>query len=184
MKTTLKILIYVCLSVAGLFLIVAIGGFAWTRWQYYLPSDQQARQQFDSHRTDFIRFASILRQEPTATLIDSNGVVDADTNHARTVSEYRDLMRRTNTKEVYIRPDGSMEFQIWGFGCRPCSDSFKGLRFQPEDGHPQYPYGGAPIVVNSLADESLPKNKAAVADGLYVIPVDREWSIYRFEISD
>jgi hypothetical protein len=54
--------LYARLSAARLFLIVAVGAFGWTRWQYHLPNDRQARQQFDSHRTEFIRFASLLRQ--------------------------------------------------------------------------------------------------------------------------
>jgi hypothetical protein len=93
-------------------LIVVVGTFAWIRWQHHLPNDRQARQQLDAHRAEFIRFASLLRQDPTATLIDSNGVVDAYTNHSRAAAEYRDLMRRTDTKEVYVRPDGSIEFQL------------------------------------------------------------------------
>jgi hypothetical protein len=50
--------------------------------------------------------------------------------------------------------------------------------------HPKNPYGGEPTVVSSLEDENLPKNDSAVADGLYVVPIDGEWSIFRLEISD
>jgi hypothetical protein len=93
------------------------------QWQYHLRSDRHARQQFDEHRAEFIRFASLLRHDPTATIIDINGVVGAYTDHARSVPDYRDLMRSTGAKAVYVRPDGSVEFQLWGFGCAPCSDS-------------------------------------------------------------
>lgn len=184
LKTTLKILLYVCLSAAGLMLIVVVGAFAWIRWQYHLPDDRQARQQFDTHRAEFIRFAALLRQDPTATLIDSNGVVDSYTNHAREAPEYRDLMRRTGTKEVYVRPDGSIEFQLWGFGCAPCSDSFKGVRYFPIDGKSSSGNGWVPKLVSSLEGEDLRREKGAIADGLYVVQIEPEWFIYRLEIDD
>ena len=41
-----------------------------------------------------------------------------------------------------------------------------------------------PKLVGSLNDKSLPKDRNTVADGLYVLPLDSEWSIYRLEISD
>jgi hypothetical protein len=175
---------YVCLSGAGLFLIVLVGAFAWIRWQYHLPNDRQARHQFDTHRAEFMRFASLLRRDATATTINSEGVVDAFTNHARVAPEYRDLMRRTDTKEVYVRPDGSIEFQLWGFGCAPCSDSFKGMRYFPIDAEPLPGGGWVPKLVSSLDSESLPKEKGAVADGLYVIQIEPEWTIYRLKIDD
>jgi hypothetical protein len=184
LKKTLKIPLYACLSAASLILFAVVGLIALLRWEYHLPSDEKARHQFDDHRTEFIRFASMLRQDSRPRVIDGSGVDNAFEKDARVVPEYSDLMRSIGAKAVYVRPDGSIEFQLWGFGCAPCADSFKGLRFQPMGGHPQYPYGGAPILVSSLKDESLPKNKGTVADGLYVVPLDREWSIYRLEISD
>jgi len=184
LKTTIKIVFYVCLSAAGLALIVAVGAFGWIRWQYHLPNDRQARQQFDSHRTEFIRFASLLRQDSTARLVDRNGVVHAYTNQAREAPEYRDLMRRTGTKEVYVRPDGSIEFQLWGFGCATCSDTFEGMRYFPIDGKSQTSGGWVPKLVSSLDSENLPKEKGAVASGLYVIQLEPEWSIYRLETQD
>jgi hypothetical protein len=183
-KATIKSLLYVCLSAASLLLLAVVGVIAFMAWEHHLPSDQRARQQFEDHRAAFVRFAAVLRQDPRARIISENGVDDVFEKDARVVPEYSDLMRSIGAKAVYVRPDGSIEFQLWGFGCAPCADSFKGLRFQPKGGHPQYPYGGAPIVVSSLKDEGLPKNKGAVADGFYVVPLDREWSIYRLEISD
>jgi hypothetical protein len=165
-----------------LFVLVAM--FAWSRWQYHLPSDETARKTFVDHRAEFERFASMLRKDPKARMIGRDGVDDVFEKDARMVPEYSDLMRDIGAKAVYVRPDGSIEFQLWGFGCAPCSDSFKGLRFQPIGSHPQYPHGGAPIIVSSLNDDSLPKNKGAVADGLYVLPLDPEWSVFRLEISD
>jgi hypothetical protein len=183
-KATIKDCLYLFLSAASLLLLAVIGLIAFMAWEHHLPSDQTARQQFEDHRGSFVRFAALLRQDPRARIISESGVDDVFGKGARVVPEYGDLMRSIGAKAVYVRPDGSVEFQLWGFGCVPCADSFKGVRFQPEGGHPQYPYGGAPIVVSSLMDGGLPQNRGAVADGLYVVPLDREWSIYRLEISD
>ena len=184
MKAALKGLLYVCLSAAGLVLLTAIALLIWFRWAYHLPSDQKARQHFEDHRSEFVRFASMLSQDQKPRAINRGGIDDAFEKDARLVPEYRELMRSIGAEQVFVRPDGSIEFQLWGFGCAPCADSFKGVRFQSEGGHPKYPYGGAPIVVSSLEDESLPKIKGAVADGLYVEPLDREWSMFRLEISN
>jgi hypothetical protein len=184
MKAMLKVLLYVGLSTFGLLVFSVLVFWAWLRWEYHLPSEQTARQEFVSHRADYVRFVSLLQQDPGAKVIDINGEVDAYTSHARYVPEYYALMRRIGAKRVMVREDGSVEFQIWGFGCAPCSDSYMGMRYSPIDGQPQHDGGWAPKLVNSLNDTNLPKDKGAVADGLYVIPLDREWSIYRLEISD
>jgi len=115
LKATLKILLYTSLSAVGLLLIAVIGFFAWLRWEQHLPSEQTARQQFDGHRTDYIRFASLLRQDTGARFISSDGSVDVNANHARVVPEYRDLMRRIGAKDVIVREGGSIEFALWGF---------------------------------------------------------------------
>jgi hypothetical protein len=184
MKATRKTIIFVSLGTTGLLLIVAVGVFAWIRWQYHLPNDRQARQQFESHRAEFVRFVLLLKQDSTAAIIDSNGVVDVHTNHARAVSEYLELMRRTGVKAVYVRPDGSIEFQLWGFGCAPCSDSLKGVRYFPVDGKSSSGTGWVPKLVSSLDSEDLPKENGAIADGLYVMQIEPEWFIYRLEVAD
>jgi hypothetical protein len=184
LKAALKVFLYVCFSVAGLVLLTAVALTIWFRWEYHLPSDQKARQYFEDHRAEFVQFASMLHQDSKPRAINRGGVDDAFGKDARVVPEYRDLMSSIGAQQVFVRPDGSIEFQLWGFGCAPCTDSFKGLRFQAEGSHPRYPYGGAPMVVNSLGDESLPKNNGAVADGLYLVPLEREWSIFRLQISD
>jgi hypothetical protein len=183
LKATLKGLLYACLSAAGLLLLAVVGVIAFSRWEHHLPTDETARQQFKDHRSEFVRFASMLRQDARARVIDRNGVDDAFEKDARTVPEYRDLMRRTDAKAGYVGPDGSIEFQLWGFGCAPCSDSFKGIRYFPAGGRPQEGER-APRTVSSLDDGILPKKKGAVADGIYVIPLEPEWSIYRRETSD
>ena len=111
-----------------------------------------------------------------------NGVENAFEKDAQAVLEYRDLMRSIDAEEVFVRPDGSIEFQIWGFGCAPCSDSYKGIRYFPA-GHQSQEGVWTPKIEKSLEDGSLPKEKGVIADGLYVIPLDSEWSIYRVEIS-
>ena len=181
MKATLKILLYTSLSAVGLLLIAVIGFFAWLRWEQHLPSEQTARQQFDGHRTDYIRFASLLRQDTGARFISSDGSVDVNANHARVVPEYRDLMRRIGAKDVIVREDGSIEFALWGFGCVICSDSYMGIRYFPAQSRPQGRPGWAQILVNSLDSKNLPRENGSIADGLYVVQLEPEWFIYRFE---
>lgn len=41
-----------------------------------------------------------------------NGVENAFEKDAQAVPEYRDLMRSIDAEEVFVRPDGSIEFQI------------------------------------------------------------------------
>jgi hypothetical protein len=101
--------------------------------------------------------------------------------HARVVPEYRDLMRRISAKDVVVREDGSIEFALWGFGCAICSDSYMGLRYRPLDSKSSSRSGWAPRLVNSLDSKNLPQENGSVADGLYVVQLEPEWFIYRFE---
>jgi len=39
-------------------------------------------------------------------------------------------------------------------------------------------------VVTSLDSAKLPQEKGAVASGLYVVPIEPEWFIYRFEYQE
>jgi hypothetical protein len=131
MKAMLKVLLYVGFSIFSLVVVAVLVFWAWLRWEYHLPSEQTARQQFVSHRTDYVRFVSLLRQDPGAKIIDINGNVDDYANHARHLPEYHELMRRVGAQSVMVRQDGSIEFQLWGFGCAPCTDSFMGVRYSP-----------------------------------------------------
>jgi hypothetical protein len=185
MKPMVKALLYGGLAMIGLIAVIVLASGAWLRWQYHLPSDQVAREQFANHRADYVRFAALLQRDPGAKLIDINGNVDpSDGGSRRHVPDYRDLIQRIGAKSVYVRRDGSVEFELWGFGCAPCTDSYKGVRFAPNGAPAKYPYGGAPKITRSLEDKNLPREKDAVADGLYVLPLDGEWSIYRLQISD
>jgi hypothetical protein len=180
MKAKLTIPVYVCLGAAGLSLLAVVCVIALMRWQHSLPSDQKARQHFEDHKAAFVRFASMLRQDRRARVIDRNGLEEGIEKRAQAVPEYRDLMSSIGAQAVYVRADGSIEFQIWGFGCAPCSDSFKGLRYFPIYGKPQDgPW--APRVVDSLDDESLPKDRDSVADSIYIVPLEPQWAIYRIE---
>ena len=181
MKATLKILLYVSLSAVSLLIIAAIGSFAWLRWEQHLPSEQTAREQFEVHRTDYIRFASLLRQDTGVRFISSDGSVGMNANAARVVPEYRDLMRRISVKDVMVREDGSIEFTLWGFGCVICSDSYMGIRYSPVQVSPQTRPGWTQILVKSLDSKNLPRENGSIADGLYVVPLEPEWFIYRFE---
>jgi hypothetical protein len=166
MKASLKSLLYVCLSVTAL-AVLAVGSVdAFLQWEYHLPSDQRARQQFENHRAEFVRFASMLRQNQGPRVVDGNGLDDAFEKDARAVPEYRELMRSTGAMAANVRPDGSIEFQLWGFGCAPCTDSYKGMRYSPTKGKRQTGFEWVPKVVRSLDDENLPKKNGAVADWL------------------
>jgi len=179
LKAAHKGLLYV-----SLLLFAVVGVFAWMRWEQHLPNDQEARQQFDSHRTDFVRFASLLRQDSGARIIGSDGGANAYTGHPRVVAEYRDLMRRIGAKHVVVRDDGSMEFALWGFGCAICSDSYKGMRYVPEDSKADAHHGWLPKLVSSLDGNNLTQENGSIDDGLYVVQLAPEWFIYRLEIHD
>jgi hypothetical protein len=105
----LKVLLY---SSASLLLITAVGLFAWLWWQRHLPSDEETRRQFDSHKADYVRLVSLVRQDQSVRFVSSDGRVNAYTGHPRAVPEYRDIIRRIGAKYVTVREDGSMEFAL------------------------------------------------------------------------
>ena len=55
------------------------------RWEQHLPSDQEARREFDSHRREYIRFASLLRQDPLFVQILTKGCVTSRRISRRTL---------------------------------------------------------------------------------------------------
>ncbi|MGD0987024.1 MAG: hypothetical protein ABR874_04385 [Candidatus Sulfotelmatobacter sp.] len=184
-KTVLnKALLYACLSAVGLLLIV--GYSFWWRLtpHYYLPREQRVVQQFESNRDAYIRFAALLRKDPSARYVGSDGKVDIDGTHGRLVPEYRNLIRKIGAKYVIIREDGSMEFALWGDGCAICSDSYMGVRYYPKDHKVDSSVGWTQTEVTSLDSAKLPKEQGAVASGLYVVPIEPEWFVYRFEYQE
>jgi hypothetical protein len=93
-------------------------------------------------------------------------------------------MRSIDAKQVFVRPNGSIEFELWGFGCAPCTDSFKGILYLPTDGKRATNDPWTPKLVKSLNDESLPKEKGVITDGIYVLALEPKWFIYRAQIDD
>jgi hypothetical protein len=184
LKKILKVLVYVCLSAIGLFLLTAVGLLWWWKPHYYLPPQQRVHQQFESHRADYIRFVTLLQKDPSAAYIDSDGKVDIDGIHSRFVPEYQDLIHKIGAQFVIVRDDGSMEFAIWGDGGALMSDSYMGVRYCPKNlkavAHP----GWTQTVVASLESKKLPQENGSVASGLYVVPIEAEWVIYRLEIQE
>jgi hypothetical protein len=178
-----KVLLYVGLSAVGLLLIVGFSVWWWLMPHYYLAPDQRVVvQQFKSDRADYLRLVTLLREDQSARYISSDGKVDdIDGSRGRLVPEYRELIRKIGAKHVIIREDGSMEFALWGDGCAICSDSFVGVRYYPKDHKAVSSVGWTQTVVTSLDSAKLPQEKGAVATGLYVVPIEPEWFIYRFE---
>jgi hypothetical protein len=43
---------------------------------------------------------------------------------------------------------------------------------------------GAQTVVTSLDSAKLPQEKGNVASGLYVVPIEPEWFVYRYEYQE
>lgn len=87
----LKVLLYVSLSVLSLFLFAVVVLFIWVQWgEVHLPSEETAREQFANHRTDYVRFASLLREDPDVRFVGSDGTAGSYTTHDRVVPQYRD----------------------------------------------------------------------------------------------
>jgi hypothetical protein len=174
-------LLYVGLSAVVLLLIVGVSFWWWLVPHYYLPPEQRVVQQFESSRADDIQFVALLRKDHSARYVGTDGKVDADRRHGRTVPEYRDLISKIKANNVIIREDGSMEFELWGDGCALCSDSYMGVGYYPKDHKVDSSVGWPQTVVTSLDNAKLPQQKGAVASGLYVVPIEPEWFVHRFE---
>jgi hypothetical protein len=179
-----KILLYTCLFSVALCLLAPVSFRLWLKYEYHLPPEQRVRKQFENNRADYIQFVTELQRDQSARFIDGDGKVDIDGLHGRLVPEYRDLIRKIGAKDVIIREDGSIEFALWGFGCTICSDSYMGVRYYPKDPKTDSPAGWEQTVVTSLDSAKLPHEKGAVATGLYVVPIEPEWYIYRLEYQE
>jgi hypothetical protein len=168
---------------ACLFLLAGASLWLYEAWEHHLPPEQRVREQFESHRSDYIRFVTLLQKDPSAKYVGSDGTVDIDGIHGRVVPDYRDLIRKIGAKFVIVREDGSIEFALWGNGGAPISDSYMGVRYFPKN-HALVPVGWTQIPVTSLSSEKLPQDRGAVATGLYVVAIEPEWFIYRFEYQE
>jgi hypothetical protein len=184
-KTMLRTLLYVCISGVGLLLIAGFGFWWWLTPHYYLPPEQRVVQQFETNRTDYIRFVALLREDQSVRYIGGDGKVDFfDGKHGGVVPEYRELIRKIGAKFVMVREDGAMEFVLWGDGCAICSDSYMGVRYYPKDHKAGSSVEETQTVVTSLDSAKLPQEKGGVASGLYVVPIEPEWFVYRDEYQE
>lgn len=182
MKKPVKLLLCGCLLVIAIFVLPIVGFLLFQAWQYHLPDEAVVHEQFKNHRADFIQLAALLRKDPAVQFIDHNGVVGSNGFHGRTVLEYRDLIHKIGIKNVLVRGDGSMEFTLWGNGGPIMSDSYMGVRYYPADHKSSA--GWMQTLVASLDSEKLPQENGAVASGLYVVPIEPEWYVYRFEYQE
>jgi len=184
LKRLLKIFLSSCLFLVGLCLLAPVSFRLWLKYEYHLPPEQHVRQRFEDNRADYIQFVTLLQKDQSAHFIDGDGRVDIDGVHSRPVPEYRHLIRKIGAKFVTIREDGSIEFSLYGFGCAPCSDSYMGVRYVPKDRRTDARAGWEHTVVTSLDSAKLPQEHGAVASGLYVVPIEPEWFIYRDEYQE
>jgi hypothetical protein len=184
LKRFLKTLLYLCLSFVGLCLLALVGSGLWLKYEYHLPPEQRVRQRFEKNRADYIQFVALLQKDQSAHFVDSDGRVDTDGSHSRLVPEYRGLIYRIGAKSVTVGQDGSIEFSLYGFGCAICSDSYMGVRYVPKNHRKDVPAGWDYTIVTSLDSTKLPQEHGAVATGMYVVPVEPEWFIYRFEYQE
>jgi hypothetical protein len=171
------------LSVWGFCVLAVIGVCWWAKWEYGPPSERRLRLQFASHRADYVRFVALLRSDRSTKSVDSDGMADTDGIHKRLVPEYRDLVRKIGAKSVAIEGDGSVDFELWGHGCAICSDYYRGVLYLPK-GYMVDRGGYRLKVVDTFDSDKLPQERGSVASGLYVIAIDPEWHIYRYEYQE
>jgi hypothetical protein len=100
------------------------------------------------------------------------------------VPEYRELIKRIGVRSVLVRKDGAIDFELWGSGGTIISDSYKGIRFSGASSVGVARGGWRPIAVTSLEDDKLPKENGRVATGYYILPIEDNWSVYRFEYQE
>jgi hypothetical protein len=179
-----KTLLHSCLFLVGLCLLALVSFRLWFAYEYHLPSEQRVRKEFENNRADYIQFVALLQKDQSAHFIDGDGRVHMDGLHLRLVPEYQHLIRKIGAKAVTVGQDGSVGFSLYGFGCAICSDSYMGVRYVPKDRKTNAPAGWEHTVVTSLDSAKLPQEHGAVATGLYLVPIEPEWFIYRFEYQE
>jgi len=182
LKRLPKILLYSCLSLVGLCLLAPVSFRLWLKYEYQLPPEQRVRKEFENNRADYIQFVTLLQSDEFAHFIDGGRNIDG--MQSRLMPEYRRLIRKIGAKNVLIGNDGSVEFALYGFGCAICSDSYMGVRYVPKDRRTDTQPGWEQIVVTSLDSAKLPQEHGGVATGLYVVPIEPEWFIFRDEYQE
>jgi hypothetical protein len=153
-------------------------------WEYSLPSEKQVRDRFESHQADYFRLVALLQKDPSLANTDSGGITDTSGPHAQVVAEYKGLIHKIRTKFVTLREDGSIEFALAGYGSAISSDCDMGVRYSPKDHRGNVSAEWTQTIVTSLDGAKLPQENGDVATGLYVIPIQPEWFVYRLEIQD
>ncbi len=138
------------------------------------------RRQFESHRADFVQLVALLQKDPSLA-VEGNMNIDGGDPLAQT---YRKLIKRLGLKSVKVGEDGSIDFAVYSVGCTICTDTDVGVRYFPRD-HKKNAYSyWTPIEVASLDSAKLPQENGAVASGLYVMPIEPDWYVYRLEIEE
>lgn len=172
-------------AVFGSALVLAAGIMVARAIEFHLPSDDYARRVFTEHREAFNRMVALLGNDRGARFISGEGGVNPQPplGRGRIVPQYQRLLKEIGAKAVLVGEDGTVEFQMWGSGGAIMSDSYKGIRYA---GNVSWTgrSGWMPTIVQSLDDDQLPHDKGGVVSGLYILPIDQNWSIYRFEYQE
>jgi hypothetical protein len=100
------------------------------------------------------------------------------------VPEYEEVLKKIGARSVLVRDDGAVDFQLWGSGGAIVSDSYKGVRFAGAKSPRSTSGGWMPVPVTSLEDDKLPQENNKVATGYYILPIEPNWSVYRFEYQE
>ncbi len=182
LKELFLVITQVIALVITLFVVCIGGALAWLMWDAPLPSEQFVRQQFVRQRSDYVALVLLLQKEKlvSGAHVGSDGTISYD-EHSRAVPVYRELIDRIGAKYILVREDGSIEFALRGHGCTICSDSYIGVRYVPNVPN-EAPYSGwTQQLVDSLESAKLPQEGGGVASGLYVVPIEPNWYVYRFE---
>jgi hypothetical protein len=183
MKEIVKVIAFITASVVGLATIALGALFASLKIAYHLPSERYALYQFTMYRADYLQFVELVKKDPSARFVDGDGGVYIGSVKRRLNPEYRRLIRNIGAKFVQVADDGSVEFALWGFGCAICSDSYMGMLYVPK-GYQAGEGGLQETAVSSLDSSKLPQENGSVATGLYVVPIEPNWFIYRFEYQE
>jgi hypothetical protein len=173
--------IFGAVAISGLTLAIVL----WAAWriEYHRPSEQSIRGNFSKHRADFVHFAQMVGSDG-CEFISSNGSVSIGGLYRRNVPEYGRLMRAIRAISVQVAENGTIEFTLGGFGGAISSDSYAGVYFNPNDSSKKSGHGWDATIVRGISDEQLPKENGLVATGLYVIPIEQHWYVYRFEYQE
>ena len=102
----------------------------------------------------------------------------------KTTAGFSRLMHIIGIQEILVREDRSVEFSMWGCGSAVSSDHFMGVRYVPRDHLPTPQFRLPPVTVTSINADKLPHENGDVATGLYVVSIEPEWYIYRFEYQE